>query len=66
MQNEELNTINKNDNLIGHLMSYLRCSDLSIMSQVSKKFNKISERHFDDYWREECNRYFCSDYDHNK
>ncbi len=59
------NKLPLNENLINECLNYLNIKDLSVISQVNKIFNHLSEN-YNHYWREECNKYFCSSYEHNK
>jgi hypothetical protein len=54
-----------NENLTKEFFIYLNPKDLAVASQVNKKFNKVSNC-FTNVWREECNNYFCSAYEHNQ
>lgn len=55
--------MNKNTNLLTNIFSYLPVKDLTSISSTSKRFARCANK-FNTYWREACNRYFCTDYEH--
>lgn len=55
--------MNINSNLLKNVFSYLKPKDLAKVEQVSHNYNQQAQN-FNSYWREECNNYFSSDYEH--
>jgi hypothetical protein len=54
-----------NDNILREILGQLKPKDLAVISQVNKKYNNMV-LDYNSTWREECNSYFCSNYEHNQ
>ena len=55
--------VRNNENLLRNIFKYNNVKDLSTNCQVSKSFIKSSNK-FQNYWREEMNKIFSSDFPH--
>lgn len=56
-------TVRNNENLVRHILIYNNIKDLSNTCQVNKTFKRSSEN-LQNYWREETNKIFSSNYEH--
>ena len=63
---EQQNYFPLNHNLLSIIFSYLNCKDISQFSQVNKSIHNFTEQVCSHFWKEECNSFFCSDYEKNR